>query len=136
MNLPTYTDYIIAMDYINVTLSNLLYTDKRLQQIKQTQQDDEICVKIAHYTCERCPEKSELNGALLLYFQFKDNSSMQNGLLSKHDRLLIPTCLRLELLDLIHEGHLGIQKCRDRAIQFVWWPGLSKQIKNEKKRTV
>ena len=55
---------------------------------------------------------------------------MHNGLLLKADRLVIPACLRIEILDAIHNGHLGIQKCRDRAIQSVWWPGLSKQIED------
>ena len=42
---------------------------------------------------------------------------------------IIPSSLRLDALDKIHADHQGICKCRDRAREPVWWPGISKQIK-------
>ena len=34
----------------------------------------------------------------------------------------------MEMLERLHEGHLGLVKCRRRASQSVWWPGLGSQI--------
>ena len=38
--------------------------------------------------------------------------------------------MRLDILDRVHEGHLWIAKCRERAKTSVWLPGLSTQIKS------
>ena len=48
----------------------------------------------------------------------------------KGDRVMVPSALRLDVLDKIHPGHQGIQKCCERAKSGVWWPGLRKQIKD------
>ena len=48
----------------------------------------------------------------------------------KGERVIIPSALRLDILEKIHAGHQGIQKYRERAKSGVWWPGLSKQIED------
>ena len=114
--------------YVNALLSNLPCTDRRLEQIKQTQHDDEICVKVMQYTQDGWPNRHELPAVLQPFHQFREDFSVCNGILMKNDRLVIPTCMRLEILDLLHVGHMGIERCRQRARVSVWWPNLSKQI--------
>lgn len=48
----------------------------------------------------------------------------------KDSRLIISSSLRLDTLDRINAGDQGIRKCRDRARESVWWPGISKQTEN------
>ena len=45
-------------------------------------------------------------------------------------RILIPSAMRLGVLDKIHQVHQGIVNCRERAKQAVWWPGSSRQIED------
>ena len=54
--------------------------------------------------------------------------SVHEGMLIKGCQIVIPKSLRTEILSKIHEGHLGITKCRERAKQSVWWPGISGEI--------
>ena len=51
-----------------------------------------------------------------------------DGLLLRGVRIIIPNVLRPEMLSRIHDGYQGTSKCRERAKQGIWWPGLSSQI--------
>ena len=54
---------------------------------------------------------------------------MENGLITKGTRLLIPSTLRRKVLEQIHDGHLGIEKCMLKARDSVFWPGISNDIR-------
>ena len=43
----------------------------------------------------------------------------------KGPRIIMPSKLGEEVLSRIHNSHFGISKCRARARESVWWPGLS-----------
>lgn len=50
----------------------------------------------------------------------KEDFTMQDELLMMETRIVIPKSLRVEMLNKIHQGHLGITKCRARAKQVIW----------------
>ena len=45
-------------------------------------------------------------------------------------RIIIPDKKREEILKLIHEGHLGLNKCKMRAKETVYWPGINEQLEH------
>ena len=62
-------------------------------------------------------------------FPVRGSLTIHNGLLLFGDRIAIPYSQRQYILEKIHEGHQGITKCRQRAAHAVWWPGISRDIK-------
>ena len=121
-------------DELNLYVSHVIYclptTERRLQEIRLHQDEDEICLSLKEFCREGWPDKHRLKFALLPYWQYKGEITVQQGILMKGDRVNIPSALRLDVLDKIHTSHQGIQNCRERAKSGVWWPGLSKQIED------
>ena len=54
--------------------------------------------------------------------------TIEDGLILKGTRIVVPNIKQAEILKLIHEGHLGLTKCKLRAKETVYWPGLNDQL--------
>ena len=80
------------------------------------------------YCTEGWPSKSTLKGPIKVYAQFAAELTVQHGLLLKGSRLVIPASMCSDILEKLHTGHQGIVKCRMRARQSVWWPGISRKL--------
>lgn len=62
------------------------------------------------------------------YYNIWAELSVVNGLLLRKERIVIPQSLRPEMLKRLHEGHLGMEKCKRRARTSVYWPGINADI--------
>ena len=62
------------------------------------------------------------------YWTFHEELMIEDGLILKGTRIVIPTAKREEILKQIHEGHLGLNKCQMQAKETVYWPGLNDQL--------
>ena len=75
------------------------------------------------------PERKEnLLNHIKPFFNIRDEITEINGLLVKEERVIVPTSLRKEMKARIHEGHLGIEKCKARARDSMHWPGRNNKI--------
>ncbi|CAB4015900.1 Hypothetical predicted protein [Paramuricea clavata] len=72
--------------------------------------------------------KGEIPQNLATYWNIRHELSEAEGLIFKDHQLVIPTAMRSNMLNLIHESHLGIEKCKARARAILFWPGMSKDI--------
>lgn len=116
--------------YVNSIINNLPASETMLDRIKLEQEEDFICRALKSYCTNQWPIKDRLSKALLPYYQYKDSISVCNELLLYNSRLIIPPSMQLEILSKLHEGHFGLNKCRERMKQSVWWLGISTQLNN------
>ena len=72
--------------------------------------------------------KRTLHGPIAKFWGERGNSSIHDGLLLRKWQLVIPPCLRNDVLCHLHDGHQGISRTRENAASSVWWPGISRDI--------
>ena len=107
-------------------------SDVRLEQIRVATEGDQQLQDAIDYTLRGWPEYMKaVPDELRDMFASRSELSVYAGLLLYRDRIVIPEKLKGDILESIHEGHLGLNKCRSRAQATVWWPGISKDIKTK-----
>ena len=63
------------------------------------------------------------------YWNYRDELTIENGILIKNSKVLIPETLKQKYLRQIHQGHQGIKAGRSRAREFVFWVKLNDDLK-------
>ena len=88
--------------YVSHIVECLPTTERRLQEICLLLDEDEVCSKLKLFCSEGCPEKHHLNCSLQPYWQYRADITVQQGILMKDERVIIPSALRLDVLDKIY----------------------------------
>ena len=72
--------------------------------------------------------KYKVPSQIAIYWNVRHELSEVEGLIFKERKLVVPMSMRGYMLDLIHESHLGVEKCKTRARVILYWPGISSDI--------
>ena len=62
------------------------------------------------------------------FWNYRDEFTVAQGLIVKGQKIVVPSSLRGEMLEKLHEGHLGINKTIARARDVLFWPRMSVEI--------
>ena len=111
---------------INLALS---VSDERYEEFqKETKIDPELQAVLAMVKNGWSDTKVQVPVEARPYWTLRDDVATADGVLFKGTRLIVPKSLRPEMLRQIHKSHLGIVKCRQRAREVLFWPGMSVEI--------
>ena len=112
-------------------MNYLPISEARLLQIqRETEQDESLQVLKAVIQHGWPENKSTLPLLASPYFDMRDELSVQDGLIFKGERVVVPKAARSGLLKSIHNSHLGVNGCLNRARECLYWPGMRGAIKN------
>lgn len=55
---------------------------------------------------------------------------MQDGILFKGNRVIVPAALRSYMVKKVHSSHIGVEGCLRKARDVLYWSGMSAEIKD------
>ena len=117
--------------YIDSVLDTKPMSDRRFDEIRTQTNSDPVLKSILNYVKYGWPSKeSAIYPGVKPYFSSRNELSVNDDILFYRDRIIIPEAMRSEILETIHSGHLGLNKCLERAKLSVWWPGVTRDIEN------
>ena len=117
---------ILAVNFLQYSSIEERERDEMLQE---TSKDKEL-QSLKHYISTGWPSKrSQIPVSLHPYWNFRDELTVESGILMKNSKVLIPETLRQKYLKQIHQGHQGIEACSSRAREFVFWVNINSDLK-------
>ena len=64
------------------------------------------------------------------YWTFHEELTIEDWLVLKGTQIIIPKNRWKQTLTMIHEGHLGLGKCKLQCKDTVYWLGINEQLEN------
>ena len=129
-NHSTEIDDVDLIHSIQLTFDSLPISEARLNQLQQETASDNILQQLKEVTLNGWPEKRSIPPSIKPYYSIRGEIVYNNGLLLKGLRIIIPSSLRSTMKDIIHHGHNGIERCKNRARQSIYWPGINREIED------
>lgn len=62
------------------------------------------------------------------YFRLKNEFSLQGDVVLREGRIVVPESYQKVIVDLAHESHQGITKCKQWIRSLYWWKGMDKMV--------
>ncbi len=115
--------------YVHTVVNRIPASAEGLEQIRKETASDETMKTLAATIRRGWPEsRKQVPNDIQDFWNYRDELSEVEGILLKQDRIIIPPNLRVKMLEKIHQSHFGMEKCKRRARDIMFWPRMNEQI--------
>ena len=102
---------------------------KKLDQLRKSTAQDNQLTRLSSYINTGFPcDKKNLPTDLQEFWNHREALSIENGLITCGNRIIVPNEMRAEMLQYIHEEHQGKERCLLWARNTVFWPKIMYDI--------
>ena len=114
---------------LDVKVCLIQFSMPRLNELRNETRDDPVLHELMEYVISGFPEhRRHMSPETRRFWSFRDEITMDNGILMKGKRVIIPARLKQSFLKDIHVGHQGITRCQQRAKSSLYWPNMHRDI--------
>lgn len=115
--------------YVDMIVTSLPVSAERTEQIRKATRLDDTMKELKKTILTGWPEqKRDCPRQIQDYWAYRAELSVVNDIVFKGSKFVIPASMRKEMLQKVHEGHLGEEKCKRRAREVMYWPRLNQDI--------
>lgn len=115
--------------YVDSVIESLPVTSNRMTQFVEETKKDDTMQQLVHIIRNGWPAaRHECPMTVRPYWQARSELTEVNGIVLKGNKIVTPASMRKQMLMKIHEGHLGIEKCKRRAREVLYWPQMNQDI--------
>ena len=111
-------------------INHMIASEDKTMRLKNETAKDKVLQDVKAVIQRGWPEnKHSLPAAVTPYFHIRDELVVQDGLILRGDRVVIPKSLRRELIEDLHSAHQGIESSLRRARESIYWPNMNSEVK-------
>ena len=104
-------------------------TEQRFKQIQVHSYQDEALQTLKSVILSGWPDlKAEVPVLIREYWNIRDELSVQDGMVYKGCKIVVPKTLRSEMLTRIHASHMGVESCLRKSRDVLYWPNMNNEI--------
>ena len=102
-------------------INQMIASEEKMLRLKNETDKDEALQMVKAIIQNRWPEtKHSLPATVTPYFHIRDELVVQDGLILRGDRVIIPKALRKEMIEDLHTAHQGIESSLRRARESIF----------------
>ena len=115
---------------VNEITATVMASESRLDRVRKATAADPELSQLAHFIHHGWPlHRHQSPQAVHPYWHYKEELSLEAGLIYKGSRLVVPATQKEEFLRDLHTGHLGEDKTLALARETVYWTGITEDIR-------
>ncbi|XP_045537629.1 uncharacterized protein K02A2.6-like [Papilio machaon] len=116
-------------------LENVRFSSEKTKLVKEFTAKDEECQLLISYIGNGWPDnKYEVDERVRAQWSYRELFEYVDGIIFKDNLVYIPRGLRKEMIERVHDGHMGIDRCKRHAREVMFWPGMSRDVEQRVRR--